>query len=203
MLKQNLTLYSFRRCPFAIRVRMVLHEKNLIFTTIEEDLKNMSTVIKKLHPEAKVPVLVDDDLVIYESAIITEYIDEKYPQIALMPSEPVLRMRVREWTYSCNHFFKPEIDKYKYKSNQLSLNEMDVVRKRLKHYLIRLEAALSQSDWLVGNAISLADIHCFPFFRQLYRVTPKLDNIEEYSNLISWYQNILKRPSFELAMQKK
>ncbi|MFT5207215.1 MAG: glutathione S-transferase [Candidatus Omnitrophota bacterium] len=181
---------------------MVLNEKNILFKIVEEDLKNMSASIKKLHPEAKVPVLVDGDTVIYESAIITEYIDEKYPKIALMPIEPDLRMQVREWTYACNHFFKPEIDKFKYKSDQLSEDEMVVVKELLNQYLFRLDTALKQSEWLVGNELSLADLHCFPFFRQLYRVTPQLDNIKQYANLIDWYQKILKRPSFELAMRK-
>ena len=75
----DITLYSFRRCPFAIRVRMVLHEKEIPFKVIEEELKNLSPELLKLHPEGRVPVLVHGDLVIYESAIITEYLDDCFP----------------------------------------------------------------------------------------------------------------------------
>src|SRR4051812_18612076 len=114
-MSESITVYSFHRCPFAMRVRMALHEKAVPFTIVEEDLKNFSPELRKLHPEAKVPVLVHGARVIYESSIITEYVEDLFPdRTPLMPTTPGPRSEVRLWTYWCNHLLKPDIDRLKY-----------------------------------------------------------------------------------------
>ena len=69
---------------------------------IECDLINKPKELLDLNPYGKVPVLVDGDAVIYESAIINEYLDEKYPDIPLMPADPCQRARIRIWIDYCN-----------------------------------------------------------------------------------------------------
>src|SRR5262249_7415765 len=111
----GIVIHSYRRCPFAIRVRMTLEEKGIPYAVVEENLREPSAELVRLHPEAAVPLLIDDGFVIHESAIITEYLEEKFPAPArLMPATPEGRARVRLWTYWCNHLFKPDLDAYKY-----------------------------------------------------------------------------------------
>ena len=69
---------------------------------IECDLKNKPKELLELNPYGKVPVLVDGDAVVYESAIINEYLEEKYPEVPLMPKDPLGRSRVRIWVDYCN-----------------------------------------------------------------------------------------------------
>ena len=199
---EGLSVYSFRRCPFAIRVRMTLHEKGLQFKTIDEDLKNFSPELLRMHPEAKVPVLVHGDKVIYESAIITEYLDDQFPQVSLMPTSAAERCDVRLWTYWCNHTFKVHVDQYKYGTNRFSESECVGCEERLTNNLKKLETRLSQVKWLVGENLSLADIHTFPFVRQLWRVTESLKGIEDFPATKAWLDKLLQRPSFLKAMEK-
>jgi glutathione S-transferase len=69
---------------------------------IECDLKNKPKELLQLNPYGKVPVLVDGDAVVYESAIINEYLEEKYPEVPLMPKDLLKRARVRIWVDFCN-----------------------------------------------------------------------------------------------------
>jgi len=199
---QTLTLYSYRRCPYAIRARMVLNEKGLTFTTIEEDLKNMSSRLKALHPEARVPLLIHNDEVIYESSIITEYLNDEFPENDLMPPTAQEKMKVRQWTYWCNELFKPEIDRFKYRKAGLDADEVELIKSKLATYLEALESRLKSHDWLVGSDFSLADIHVFPFFRQLIKVTPALPSISDYPRTHKWLERITSRPAFKKTMEK-
>lgn len=201
-MNKDITLYSYRRCPFAIRVRLTLHEKELSFRTIEENLKEMSEAIKRLHPEAKVPLLLDGDIIVYESSIITEYLDDQYPIHPLMPKDAKSRMCVREWTYWCNQIFKPQIDIVKYGTDRLAQIEVEVASEKLQECLSRIDQALINSDWLVGESMSLADIHLFPFYRQIQRMNPPYPWIQKYPRTAEWYSRIIQRPSFEKTMCK-
>ncbi|MBT4760560.1 MAG: glutathione S-transferase family protein [Bdellovibrionaceae bacterium] len=196
----NLTLYSFRRCPFAIRVRMVLHEKKLPFKTVDEDLKNFSEGLLKMHPEAKVPVLIHNDKVIYESAIITEYLEEQFPTPSLMPKEPKARCDVRLWTYWSNQIFKVAVDQVKYGTSRFSEKDCEGCEERLKLCVIKIEDQLRDNDWLVGDECSLADIHVFPFVRQLWKVSKRPEFLEAMTKTKSWLDSMLNRPSFVKAM---
>src|SRR3982750_3098236 len=83
-----MTLYSGTTDPFSQRCRIVLHEKGMDFQIIDVDLAVMN-------PYNQVPVLVERDLVLHESNIINEYIDERFPHPQLMPADPVMRARAR------------------------------------------------------------------------------------------------------------
>lgn len=182
---------------------MTLHEKGVVFQTIEEDLKNFSDELRSLHPEAKVPVLVHGDRVLYESAIITEYIEESFSGgVALMPPDPELRAEVRLWTYWCNVIFKPDVDRYKYGSSRFSQEQCLGIEGKIKEHLRKMDSRLCETGWLVGSDLSLADIHVFPFYRQLARMNPAPVFLSDYSNLQKWLEKLTQRPSFMKAMEK-
>ncbi len=198
----NITVYSFRRCPFAIRVRMVLHEKGIPFHTVEESLKQFSAELLQLHPEGRVPVLVHNDVVIYESAIITEYLDDCFPEVPLMPKSAPDKMSVREWTYWCNHIFKPEIDRFKYDAEKQTAEENEACKNKVREHLKKLESQLEITPWLVGNSLSLADIHVFPFYRQLVKMPSPHPDISHCPATNAWLEKIISRPSFIKTMEK-
>jgi len=200
---ESILVYSYRRCPFAMRVRMTLHEKNIPFQVQEEDLSNFSEKLKELHPEAKVPVLVHGSRVVYESAVITEYIEEAFSQAPfLMPKDAGARAEIRLWTHWCNQIFKPDLDRLKYGKSRFPESECVGIEDKVKAHLNKLESRLKKSDWLVGNEISLADIHVFPFYRQLSRVTPPPAFLAGYPSIHQWLERLASRPSFQKTMEK-
>src|SRR6059058_912985 len=86
-------LYSGTTCPFSHRCRFVLYEKGMDFQVIDVDLYNKPEDIAVMNPYNRLPVLVERDLILYESNIINEYIDERFPHPQLMPADPVKRAR--------------------------------------------------------------------------------------------------------------
>ena len=90
-----MTLYSGTTDPFSQRCRIVLHEKGMDFQIIDVDLDNKPEDLAVMNPYNQVPVLVERDLVLHESNIINEYIDERFPHPQLMPADPVMRARSR------------------------------------------------------------------------------------------------------------
>ncbi|MDR3606437.1 MAG: glutathione S-transferase family protein [Oligoflexia bacterium] len=198
----ELILHSYRRCPFAIRVRTVLEEKGLKYSVIEEDLANPSSELLRLHPEGKVPLLLHHGHPIFESSVITEYLDEAFPEVSLMPRAPLERAEVRLWTFWCNELFKPDLDAYKYEWPGLSADERQALLARLKASLEKLDSALDKAAFLMGPQITLADIHVFPFYRQLQKARPEFHEQFKTRHVDAWLGRITSRPSFERVMKK-
>jgi len=89
-----LKLYDAARCPYCARVRIALAEKGLVWETVEIDLSDRPAWIYELNPSGRVPVL-DDGFVLPESLLIMEYLDERYPEPALLPADLAERARAR------------------------------------------------------------------------------------------------------------
>jgi glutathione S-transferase len=208
----NLTLHTYRRCPFAIRVRMVLEEKGLAYHRIEEDLANLSPQLLALHPEGRVPLLIhqinNDRHVLYESSVITEYLDDAFPDSPLMPKQPIERAQVRLFTYWCDQIFKPKLDLFKYEQSRLTQAELLTLHAHLHELLSYWNAALHSKSkskanaFLINEHLTLADIHLFPFARQFMSIKPALPDIEKYTKLTDWLNQMIARPAFERCMVK-
>jgi glutathione S-transferase len=90
-----ITLFDAPRCPFCARVRIVLAEKGVEYETVEIDLADRPAWIYEKNPLGKVPVLEEDDFILPESPVIMEYLEERYPEPALLPADPADRALVR------------------------------------------------------------------------------------------------------------
>src|SRR3990172_7674057 len=90
-----MTLYSGTTCPFSQRCRIVLYKKGMDLKIVDVDLNKKPEDLAVMNPYNQVPVLVERDLILYESNIINEYIDERFPHPQLMPADPVMRARAR------------------------------------------------------------------------------------------------------------
>jgi glutathione S-transferase len=86
-----ITLYDAARCPFCARVRIVLAEKGIPYEPVAVDLSDRPAWIYEKNPKGKVPVLEEDTLVLPESSVIMEYLDERYPEPPLLPADPAQR----------------------------------------------------------------------------------------------------------------
>ena len=92
-----IVLYDAARCPYCARVRIVLAEKGIPYEPVEVDLSNRPAWIYEKNPTGKVPVLEEDTFVLPESAVIMEYLEERFPEPALLPADPAARALERLW----------------------------------------------------------------------------------------------------------
>jgi glutathione S-transferase len=120
-----------------------------------------------------------------------------------MPKNPADRAKVRLWTYWCNSLFKPDLDLYKYELPHLKPDETANLYSRLNEHFSKWNQALQTSSFLLGEQITLADIHLFPFARQFMAAKPTFPGMETYSRLLVWLDQLVSRPSFEKVMQKR
>ena len=166
-------LYDFKSSPNCQRVRVVLAEKNLPYETVPVDLRahaQKTPEFLKLNPNGKVPVITDDDTVLYESCIINEYLDEKYPTPPLMPQDAAKKAKARILTdYGLTHL-EAEYQKLRMemmKEEKEQNNEViAAAQTELRRLLQRLENELGEQSYLVGD-FSLADAALVPRFIRL------------------------------------
>jgi glutathione S-transferase len=152
------------------------------------DLKNKPQDLLAINPYGKVPVLVDGDGVIYESAIINEYLEEKYPQIPLLPKDPLLKARARIWIDFSNTRVQDA-------ASRISHNrEPEKARERLQHHLETLDRELAQREYLAGD-YSLADITYVPFLVRRERYGAAIDR--DWLHLKDWMERLLARPAVQ------
>ena len=140
----------------------------------------------ELNPYAKVPVLVDGDAVIYESAIIDEYLEEKFPQTPLMPKELVQRARARIWIDFCNTRLQAAGSKVAHGEDP------EMAREQLRKHLKTLDKEMTGRDYIAGD-YSLADITFIPFFTRQQRYGVAID--DTMPHLKSWMERLLARPA--------
>lgn len=202
----RIVLHSFRRCPFAIRVRMVLEEKQIPYLLLEENLRHFSAELLALHPEGKVPLLVHhfegSKQVVFQSTIITEYLDETFPKSPLMPKDPVSRVQVRLWTHWCDYIFKPDLDLFKYKLSNLTEVQITDLVSRLHTHFAKWEKQFTDSPFLFSGPMTLADVHLFPFARQFFSIKQSEEWAVNYPKVYGWLGRIVARPSFQRVMSK-
>jgi len=132
-----------------------------------------------------VPVLVDGEGVIYESAVINEYLDEKFTDVPLMPRNQLDRAKVRIWV----DFFNTRV--HPTGSDLQKDRDPEKARVRMAEHLRTIDGALAGNDYLVGNQFSLADVTFIPFYtrRERYKVS-----LDEYHNAKRWAEKLIARP---------
>ena len=166
-------LYDFKSSPNCQRVKIVLAEKNLPYEIVPIDLRAQEQKTPdylKLNPYGKVPVLTDDGTELYESCIINEYLEEKYPNPPLLPKEPGKKAKARILVdYGMAHFDSPyqklrmELAKDPKEQNQ---QVVESSKGDLKKLLQRFESELGDQQYLTGD-FSLVDADLLPRFTRL------------------------------------
>jgi glutathione S-transferase len=133
-----------------------------------------------------VPVLEDSSAVIYESAIIDEYLEEKYPVVPLMPKEPAGRARARIWIDYCNTRLQ--------RAGGFIAHDhrVDQSKAEVKEYLATLNDEMANREYIAGD-YSLADITFIPFFTRLDRYQAQID--DDLPHVRVWMNRLLDRPA--------
>jgi glutathione S-transferase len=180
-----LTLDDALRCPYCARVRIVLAEKDLPHETVPVDLERRPAwLIAKNPPHGRVPVLDDDGWVLPESAVICEYLDERYPEPPLLPVDPGERAAARLLVFRFDDLGRPY---YALRRGDEGAEE------RLLGSLAELGAMLETMPFLTGRAFGLADVAYVPWVirsRELLGV-----DLQPYPALGRWLDRLSERPS--------
>ena len=194
-----LKLYDSPECPFCQKTRIVLAEKDLTYETAPVDLQageQKRPEFLKLNPFGKVPVLIDDEVIVYDSTIINEYLEDEYPHPQLMPADSAARARVRTFEDYADNAFIPltgtimrELRKPDAERDQ---EKLATSRQQVARMLAVIDGSLAGRNWLVGN-FSLADVAFAPRVVILPALGVTLD--PEWRNVAGWIQRLNQRAS--------
>ena len=148
-----MTLYSGITCPFSQRCRFVLYEKGMDFEIKDVDVFNKPEDLALMNPYNQVPVLVERDLILHESNIINEYIDERFPHPQLMPGDPVMRGRGRLVLYRME---KELFSLVQVLENPESTNkEQAKAREAIGNGLTLLAPSFAKNKYILGDDFSI------------------------------------------------
>jgi glutathione S-transferase len=193
-----LEIISSQSCPYAQRTRMALLEKGIDAKLTVIDLDNKPGWFFKISPYAKVPVIRHGETVVFESAIINEYLEEVYPEHPLMPRDPATRAVARTWIDFANVRLVPHF--YKCLLAQDSDGQMLHKRKILEALeFMEFEGLRKVSDgsfWL-GKDLSLVDLTFCPHLSRFPALSEYrgLEIPNEYNHLKEWLGLMKERPS--------
>ena len=148
-------------------------------------MKNKSKELLERNPYGKVPVLEDGSAVIYESAIIDEYLEEKYPALPLMPKDPYQRARARIWIDFANTRLQAAA------GNIAHDYQVEKSKEQLNQHLATLNHEMRDREFIAG-AYSLADITYIPFFTRLERYKTTIS--DDLPHVKEWMNRLLNRP---------
>lgn len=192
-------LYSYRRCPYAIRARMALRYANIAVEIREISLRDKPLHLLQVSPKATVPVLVlPDHRVIEESLLIMDW--------ALAQSDPNGWLKAdvtqaRQLIAENDGTFKLALDAYKYPERYPTATKT-AHRVQGERFLAKLEDRLQQRDFLLANQLTLADVAIFPFVRQFAAVDTQWFQSSRYSQLNRWLATQLSSALFIAIMEK-
>lgn len=191
-----LTLYDAARCPYCARVRIVLAEKAITFDTVAVDLDDRPSWIYDLNPTGRVPVLEDDGLILAESRVLMEYLEERLPETPLLPADPadraLVRLRLERFDESLGNAY------YLLRRERTS----EQARTALDVALDDLAKLLERQPYLSGNDYGLADCGYLPW---IFRAETSLGvEVRARSALAAWLNRVEQRPAVaeELALTR-
>ena len=185
-----ITLYDADRCPYCARVRIALAEKGIEYETVEVDLDDRPAWIYEKNPLGRVPVLEEDTFVLAESAVIDEYLDDRYPEPPLWPADPAERALGRMLVFRFDELSRPY---YALRRGE------DGAADRLDVALGELDALLEGRPFLSGREFGLADIAYVPW---ILRARDRLDvDLGRFSALADWLARLEVRPSIAAEIE--
>jgi glutathione S-transferase len=179
-----ITLYDADRCPYCARVRIALAEKGIEYETVEVDLDDRPAWIYEKNPLGRVPVLEENTFLLAESAVIDEYLDDRYPDPPLWPADPADRALGRMLVFRFDELSRPY---YAVRRGE------DGARERLDSALETLNAVLQEQEFLSGREFGLADVAYVPW---ILRARDRMEvDLERFPALAEWVGRLEQRSS--------
>ncbi|EDQ01999.1 stringent starvation protein SspA [Shewanella benthica] len=188
-----MTLYSGADDLYSHQVRIVLAEKGVTVDVLEADPSEMPEDLIELNPYNTVPTLVDRELVLYNSRIIMEYLDERFPHPPLMPVYPVSRGQTRLMMHRIEHDWYSLVDRIR------SGDRADAARKELQESLTAIAPIFTEMPYFMAEEFGLADCYLGPLLWRLPVLGIELDN-RAAKEVKAYMTRLFDRESFKASL---
>jgi len=192
-----MTFFSDPRDHYSHRVRMVLAEKGVAVDIVEVDPGNMPEDLAEINPYNSVPTLLDRELVLYESTVIMEYLDERFPHPPLLPVYPVARAQSRLLIHRIETDWSGRVDLLMLgKGRETAL---DKARKELRESIIGIAPIFSETEFFMSAEFTLVDCCVTPILWRLPALDIKLPD-RSTRPMQKYMQKMFERDSFRASL---
>jgi len=192
--RTSMALFSDPLDHYSHRVRIVMAEKDVTSEIIDTDLDNLPAEILEVSPYQELPVLVDRDVCLYDSVVLMEYLDERFPHPPLLPVYPISRAQIRlfierverDWCESFDNLIK----------GGLSDSQTKKRKQEFKSQILALSPLLKEQPYFMSEAFSLVDCVIAPILWRLPLIGIELQKDTKTKPIYQYMQRVFTRPSF-------
>jgi glutathione S-transferase len=192
-------LYSYRRCPYAMRARMALKYASIEVEHREIELRNKPQSMLLASPKGTVPVLCIGDTVLDQSVDIMRWAIEQSDPDAWGSTDDAI---AQAWVAKNDGPFKTLLDQYKYPNRFPELDQATVLKEALQIMLLPMEQSLQATQYLMGDQMTWVDVAIFPFIRQFSMVDIKKFDDLPIPAVKKWLAQHLDSELFHSVMHK-
>lgn len=195
--RSSMTLFSDGRDHYSHRVRIVLAEKGVSVDVVDVEPKNKPEELADLNPYNTLPTLVDRDLSLYESKVIMEYLDERFPHPPLLPVYPVARAQSRLWMYRLERDWAPLVDTILHSRNK---EHVAKARKELKDSLLTIAPIFTEMPFFMSEEFTIVDCCLAPILWRLQLMEVDLGKSKQAQPLLSYMERLFARDPFRESL---
>ena len=189
-----MNLFTAPACPYCHLARIVLAEKDITFEAIEVDAENPPEDLSELNPYNTVPTLIDRDLVLYDSRVIIEYLDERFPHPPLMPVDPVSRAKTRLALHRVEKDWYPLMHDILHRGEKTAAK----ARKILRESIVSSNELFAVLPYFLSEEFSLVDATIAPILWRLPVLGIELP--DEAKAVADYAQRIFNREAFNISL---
>ncbi|WP_417330779.1 stringent starvation protein SspA [Halomonas cupida] len=195
--RSSMIFYSGGDDHFSHRVRIVLAEKGVAVDIVEVGEDSHPEELADLNPYNSVPTLLDRDLVLYESKVMMEYLDERFPHPPLLPVYPVARAQSRLWMHRIEREWCPMVERIQAGSKK----EADKARKELRESLVGISPIFEDMPYFMSEEFTLVDCCLAPVLWRLPALGIELPE-KQVRPLIGYMERLFAREGFKAALSE-
>lgn len=198
--RSTMTFFSDASSHYSHRVRIVLAEKGVTVDIIDVDPENLPEEVSELNPYNSLPTLVDRDLSLYESKVMMEYLDERFPHPPLLPVYPVARGESRQYIYRIERDWCRLVDDILAGGTQKAL---DKARKDLRDSLLTIAPIFSEKPFFMNEEFTLVDCCLAPILWRLPQLGVDIPQSRQAKPLLEYMERLFARPGFQESLTEK
>ena len=195
--RSSMTYFSDAQDHYSHRVRIVLAEKGVTVDIIDADPANLPEELAELNPYNNLPTLVDRDLALYETKVMMEYLDERFPHPPLLPVYPVARAQSRLWLHRIESDWGPLVDIIVKGGNASAAAK---ARKELKDGLLTIAPIFSEMPFFMSEEFTIVDCALAPILWRLESMDIKLPKTKQTKPLMDYMDRLFARESFQESL---
>ncbi|MCS2610022.1 stringent starvation protein SspA [Halomonas dongshanensis] len=196
--RSSMTFYSGNNDHFSHRVRIVLAEKGVAVDIVDVAEEQPPEELADLNPYNSVPTLLDRELVLYESKVMMEYLDERFPHPPLLPVYPVARAQSRLWMHRIEHEWCPLVEQIMTGGKK----EADKARKELRESLVGISPIFEDMAFFMSEEFSLVDCCLAPILWRLPELNIELPE-KQVKPLLGYMTRLFERDAFQASLNER